>query len=149
MSNMKQTRMTKQRKVILEELSKVCSHPTADEIYSMVREKLPNISLGTVYRNLELLVEFKQILKLETAGSTRRYDANTSHHYHVRCLECGSVDDIMLDDFMVNIPSDSLTSGYKLINVNVSYEGICPKCRQSSIVNVLEKDIIIYEKNSA
>ena len=72
-----QTRMTRQRAVILEELRKVKTHPTADELYSIVRERLPRISLGTVYRNLDFLTESKEILKLESAGSIRRFDGDT------------------------------------------------------------------------
>ena len=64
-----QTRMTRQRMVILEELRKVKTHPTADELYAMVRTRMPRISLGTVYRNLDFLTESKEILKLESAGS--------------------------------------------------------------------------------
>ena len=60
-----QTRMTRQRMVILEELRKVKTHPTADELYAMVRTRMPRISLGTVYRNLDFLTESKEILKLE------------------------------------------------------------------------------------
>lgn len=89
-----QSRMTRQRKVILEELGKVYTHPTADEIYAMVKEKLPNISLGTVYRNLDLLAENNQVLKLETAGNIRRYDANMAPHSHIRCVSCGKVFDV-------------------------------------------------------
>ena len=66
-----QTRMTRQRMVILEELRKVKTHPTADELYAMVRTRMPRISLGTVYRNLDFLTESKEILKLESAGSIR------------------------------------------------------------------------------
>lgn len=72
-----QTRMTRQRMVILEELRKVKTHPTADELYAMVRTRMPRISLGTVYRNLDFLTESKEILKLESAGSIRRFDGDT------------------------------------------------------------------------
>ena len=64
--------MTKQRKVILEELRKQHTHPSADEVYRMVRHRLPRISLGTVYRNLEVLVQMGEIQKLELSGSLKR-----------------------------------------------------------------------------
>ena len=75
-----QTRMTRQRMVILEELRKVKTLPTADELYAMVRTRMPRISLGTVYRNLDFLTESKEILKLESAGSIRRFDGDTRPH---------------------------------------------------------------------
>ena len=74
-----QTRMTRQRMVILEELRKVKTHPTADELYAMVRTRMPRISLGTVYRNLDFLTESKEILKLESDGSIRRFGASIKH----------------------------------------------------------------------
>ena len=66
--------MTRQRKVILEELLKQNAHPSADEIYQMVRRRMPRISLGTVYRNLEVLASMGKIQKLELSGALKRYD---------------------------------------------------------------------------
>ncbi len=123
-----QSRMTRQRRVILEELSKVKSHPTADEVYNMVRERMPNISLGTVYRNLDLLAESNQILKLETAGNIRRYDANMHPHSHVRCLSCGKVYDIpYIDASHLNLQSEGL-EGFDFVNVRVEIDGLCMDC---------------------
>ncbi len=145
----KQTRMTKQRKVILEELSRVKSHPTADEIYSMVRERLPQISLGTVYRNLELLAENSQILKLELAGSTRRYDANIMPHHHVRCVACGSVGDITANDIPYDFSENILVNGYTLFNVTIAFDGICPNCKQNSKVSLPKENVFVYEEKLA
>ncbi|MBW2321808.1 MAG: transcriptional repressor [Deltaproteobacteria bacterium] len=85
--------MTKQRQVILEELRQLKTHPSADEIYKVVRRRLPRISLGTVYRNLEVLAKMGEIQKLELSGSIKRYDWNTNKHYHIRCVRCDRVDD--------------------------------------------------------
>ena len=82
---MPKTRMTNQRRVILEELRKVDTHPTVDELYTIVKARMPHISLGTVYRNLDLLTETGEVLKLDSAGSMRRYDGRTEPHRHVRC----------------------------------------------------------------
>ncbi|NNK14655.1 MAG: transcriptional repressor, partial [Desulfofustis sp.] len=82
-------RLTPQRQVILEELAKVKTHPTANEVYDMVRKRLPRIGLGTVYRNLELMADNGMILKLEVGGSQKRFDATTDLHYHIRCTGCG------------------------------------------------------------
>ena len=79
---------TNQRRVILEELRSVTSHPTADELYSMIREKLPKISLGTVYRNLELLSSAGQIMKLELSGKQKRFDGRPDQHFHMRLPFC-------------------------------------------------------------
>lgn len=125
-----QSRMTRQRRIILEELSKTCTHPTVDEIYTMVKEKLPNISLGTVYRNLDLLAENNQILKLETAGNMRRYDANMHPHSHIRCISCGQVYDIpYIDTAKLDLNADSL-HGFESLQVRVEIDGLCPHCSQ-------------------
>ena len=81
-------RLTTQRQIILEELSKVTTHPTASELYDMVRKRLPRIGLGTVYRNLELMAESGMILKIEVGGTQKRFDATTDEHYHIRCSRC-------------------------------------------------------------
>jgi len=82
-------RMTHQRKVILEEMKKLEGHPTADEVYVRVRERLPRISLGTVYRNLDVLAASGLIRKIEPDFPQMRFDRNTHEHYHVTCMQCG------------------------------------------------------------
>ncbi len=87
-------RMTEQRRLILEVLRSTNCHPTADWIYERVREKLPSISLGTVYRNLRSLVDMGEILQLSYGSGQDRYDGNAEEHYHFRCSKCGSVTDV-------------------------------------------------------
>ena len=82
-------RLTTQRQIILEELAKVKTHPTASELYDMVRKRLSRIGLGTVYRNLELMADSGMILKIEVGGTQKRFDATTDDHYHIRCSACG------------------------------------------------------------
>ncbi len=87
-------RMTRQRMVILDTLRSMVSHPTADEVYEAVRGILPHISLGTVYRNLEVLTEMGLIMRLDIGGGQRRYDGRAERHYHLRCINCERVVDI-------------------------------------------------------
>ncbi|MDL2317040.1 transcriptional repressor [Desulfovibrio sp. OttesenSCG-928-A18] len=124
---MSQTRMTKQRAVILEALRSVTSHPTADEIYGMVRLKLPRISLGTVYRNLELLASSGEILRLDRAGAQKRFDGNPAPHQHVRCRVCGRVGDVMSP---VREPALSgvYAPGFTIDEITVEFAGICDSC---------------------
>ncbi len=86
MTALTKLRLTKQRKVIVEELTKSTDHPTAGDIYDTVRKRLPRISLATVYRNLELLAAHGVIQKLELCGSPARFDARRDGHYHIRCV---------------------------------------------------------------
>lgn len=121
-------RMTSQRQVILEELQKVKSHPTANEIYDMVRKRLPRIGLGTVYRNLEILADKDIIKKLEVGGEQKRFDGDTSSHYHIRCVECNRVDDIFIEKSQRLEKSASKCCSYKVLDHHVQFSGICSDC---------------------
>jgi Fur family transcriptional regulator, ferric uptake regulator len=121
-------RMTTQRRVILEELAKVTSHPTADDLYERVRRRLPRISLGTVYRNLELLSQAGLILRLSAAGAQRRFDATTSQHYHIRCTRCGRVDDVKLKTTNKLEKALQKRCDYRVTGHWLEFTGICPSC---------------------
>lgn len=123
-----QMRLTTQRQIILEELGKVTSHPTANEVYDMVRKRLPRIGLGTVYRNLELMAETGIILKLEVGGTQKRFDATVDPHYHIRCLSCGKVDDIEIP-VMADINKTAADiSHYQVLGHHIEFSGICSEC---------------------
>ncbi len=90
---------SRQREAILQFLKGRKDHPTADTIYANVREEFPNISLGTVYRNLTLLSETGQIQKLSMGATAQdRFDYNTAPHYHFICTKCGAVLDMEMDN---------------------------------------------------
>jgi len=129
----KRMRMTPQRRIILEELRKTCSHPSADEIYSMVRKRLPRISLGTVYRNLEVLSELGEIQKLEAGGSLKRFDGNPAHHYHIRCTCCGRMVDAPFQVMERLEERLDGADGYRVFGHSLEFLGICPECRRRPI----------------
>ncbi len=122
--------MTHQRQVILEEVEKVNCHPTADEIYEMVRKRLPRISLGTVYRNLDILSESGLIQKIAPVSNQMRFDGDTRTHYHMRCIDCGKVEDAPID------PLENLEhalhdlSDYSVIGHRLEFIGRCSQCRE-------------------
>lgn len=122
-------RNTPQRKVILEELRKTHSHPTATELYEIVRRRLPKISLGTVYRNLELLTEIGAIRKLEILGKEARFDGDMDRHYHVRCERCSRVDDLVSAPPEQTIEETKDVNGWKILERRVEFVGICPECQ--------------------
>ena len=125
-------RMTRQRKVILEELRKVRTHPSADEVYEMVRRRLPRISLGTVYRNLEILSESGDIQKLEPGATLKRFDGNPAAHHHIRCIQCGCIVDADLD-VEINIRNGyKHNTDFKIIGHRLEFIGICPACSASA-----------------
>jgi Fur family ferric uptake transcriptional regulator len=114
--------------VILEELQSRKNHPSADELYERVRKKLPRISLGTVYRNLEVLVQLGEIQELKLSGSLKRYDWNPNKHYHIRCLGCDRVDDAPIAP--LNQIEDELYEAtvFEIIGHNLEFTGLCPDC---------------------
>lgn len=124
--------MTRQRKVILEKLRNTNSHPTAGEVYDMVREELPRISLGTVYRNLDSLSRYGNAIKLDLDEEQKRFDGRIDPHYHLICLKCGQVMDIDLP-FQNTIEeaasriTNCLVTGHKL-----AFTGLCPSCRKNN-----------------
>lgn len=121
-------RLSKQRKVILEELRKVKTHPTADEVYDMVRKIIPRISLGTVYRNLEFLCSKGLAMKLGAPGAQKRFDGMAEPHPHIRCEICTSVADVECDVDVPEIPAEH-AAGYEILSTNVEFVGICPRCQ--------------------
>lgn len=123
----KNTRNTRQRAVILNALRGVTSHPTADEIFSMTRATLPRISLGTVYRNLELLARQGDILCLENGGAQKRFDGNTAPHGHARCSVCGKIADLETPAPLPDITAFQI-KGFTLTGVDVLFEGVCDGC---------------------
>ncbi|MDH3777087.1 MAG: transcriptional repressor [Desulfobulbaceae bacterium] len=121
-------RLTSQRQVIFEELIKVKSHPTANEVYDMVRKRLPRIGLGTVYRNLNLLAELGIIRRLEVGGEQKLFDGDISPHYHIRCIKCNRVDDIFIKMDRGLEKSAASCCDYKILDHHVQFSGICSKC---------------------
>ena len=121
-------RMTRQRRVILEELRKVNTHQSADEVYESVRKRLPRISLGTVYRNLEILSESGDIQKLEPGCSLKRFDGNPSEHCHIRCVRCGRIADApMIPDLEIDLGRVNTTE-FEIIGHRLEFLGVCPNC---------------------
>lgn len=121
-------RMTRQRRVILEELNRLQTHPTADELYNIVRVELPRISLGTVYRNLDTMTKAGLIRKLDIGGSQRRYDGIEEPHDHIRCLECGKVEDICVPSAKDLEKVTGELSGYQVKGHRLEFVGFCPDC---------------------
>ncbi len=140
MPEKKTRRMTLQRKTILEILKQTKSHPSADEIYELVRKQLPRISLGTVYRNLEVLAKTGMIQKLELGGTIKKFDWNPNKHYHIRCLICGQVDDAPIAP--LNKLEDKLygSTVFSIIGHRLEFEGLCPDCTEKESQKIDLKD---------
>ncbi len=123
-------RQTKQRQVILDVLRKHTDHPGADSIYAEVRKVLPRISLGTVYRNLDILSRTGVILKLESSTGQKRFDPVTDSHPHFRCVECGAIEDLpfAIDSVVVQNNQEEWVGGRKIDRLILEYTGLCAAC---------------------
>ena len=121
--------MTRQRVTVKKVLCDAHAHLTAEEVYEKARLIMPDIALGTVYRNLGILVASGEIVKIEVTGEACRYDGNITPHEHIACTVCGRVDDIEIDglDSLIRSRKDIRISGYMLTLYHV-----CEKCRKKA-----------------
>lgn len=120
--------MTKQKKTILEILKNTKTHPTADWIYQEARKVLPDISLGTVYRNLRVLKEQNEILELKYGSAFSRYDGNCENHYHFVCKDCGRVIDVDMDVLYELDEKIEKTKGVIVYYHRLEFYGTCSSC---------------------
>lgn len=121
-------RNTIQGKLVLDAVNQLSNHPTADDVYEYVSNLYPNISKGTVYRNLNSLSEEGLILKIEVPNSADRFDQTTYKHYHIRCIKCNNFEDVNVE-YLDNINKEvESKTGYKILNHNIIFSGICSEC---------------------
>lgn len=124
---------SRQRESIKHYLDTHRTHPTAEIVYQNVKQQFPNISLGTVYRNLNLLAERGEILRISLGNGPDHYDADCSPHYHFICKQCGTVLDIdlehqaQLDEIAARQFNGTIT------NHVTHFFGLCPKCNTKNI----------------
>ena len=124
------SRKSTQRDTILRVVKNTSSHPGADWVYEQVRKEIPNISMGTVYRNLRLLAQSGEIRQLDIAGSLSRFDGNSDNHYHFRCEKCGRLFD--LDEPVDCSIEDRVArkTGFKVTTHHLELIGLCPDCQE-------------------
>ncbi len=126
-------RVTRQRQLIIDTIRQTKSHPTALEVYDEVRKYMPNISLGTVYRNLDILSKQGNIAKIATCGEQKRFDGNTEDHLHVICTVCGRIKDVD-DELDINIDKlANIDTEFAVTGVRVEILGLCPDCRINNV----------------
>ena len=122
---------TKQKEAILRVLRGTTSHPIADWVYAEVRNEIPHVSLGTIYRNLRLLRQSGEISEIDFSGTFSRFDGNSDNHYHFRCENCGRVFDV---DEPVNKELDermARKTDFKISHHRLEFIGLCKECQKS------------------
>ena len=130
--------MTSRRNTIQKDLVRnaVCEmkrHVTANEVYEVyefVKEFCPTIGKGTVYRNLDILVEEGDLRKVEVPDGPNRFDLTLKNHYHVRCVNCGEISDVDMDEILGLLEKIHDTHGTDFLGYDILFKGICPKCQK-------------------
>lgn len=126
------SRNTIQRQIVLSAVRSLLTHPTAEEIYSYIVKSHPNISKGTVYRNLNLLADQGEVLRVRISDGADRFDLRAGRHFHIRCTGCGRVFDVDMpyqENFLQGIGE---THGFIFSDYDIVFTGICPDCQRSA-----------------
>jgi len=123
-------RYSKQRELVMQTVQQLCDHPTAEEIYDKAAQECPNLSLGTVYRNLNLLCENGQLLKVPIPGASDRFDHTLGDHAHAYCEVCGSVTDVLPQALPMLQEALKGGCGFQVHQMNLVLEGVCPECQK-------------------
>ena len=117
-------RKSKQRDLILKIIKNSYDHPSAYTIYEKCQKEIPNISLGTVYRNLNSLVDNLKIKRIKMPDNIDRYDRIDDFHAHFMCFKCKQLLDLKISNNLLQ----KEVNGNKIINYEISFQGICQKC---------------------
>lgn len=121
-----------QREAILDELRSLTCHPTAEELYQRLKLSMPNLSLATVYRNLEQFSRSGLVLKLDCGGELKRFDGNVNIHPHLRCADCGAVSD-MANSKLSKLQNELIKMLPELDcrSLRLEFSGVCPRCQEN------------------
>ena len=119
--------MTRQRALILELLHSTSGHLTADEIFALARQRMPSIARGTVYRNLKLMEQDREIARLEMPAGPDRYDRTTAPHGHLYCDGCQKLTDIPVVGLVRELGA---AIGTEVRSYQLTVHYLCPDCRR-------------------
>lgn len=125
-------RNTIQKTLVLDAVNKLKNHATADEVYDEIVKTHSTISRGTVYRNLNQLVESGDIRKVEVSNAADRFDHKTFEHYHTRCTVCGTVLDVEMEYIKDLEKAIKIPNGFEFTSHDIMFKGVCSKCKLSN-----------------
>ena len=124
----KKLRYSRQREMIYQYLLTSEEHPSAETVYNDLKPEMPELSLGTVYRNLKLLEELGKVRRVTSFQGTERYDACCGDHTHFLCQRCGMLHDVPTVSTEALRAAITLEDGYQLNKLDLTITGICPAC---------------------
>ena len=122
-------RKSRQKEAILRAVKSTTSHPTADWVYEKVRDEIPHISLGTIYRDLKLLKQEGEVSEVDLTDTLSRFDGNTQNHYHFKCERCAHISDVdePVDDEINKRIAQKM--GFKISHHRLVFYGLCKECQ--------------------
>ena len=122
-------RNTLQRKIVLDTLRELKTHPTIDELHTKINENYPAVSKTTVYRNLRILAKDGKVRRVSLPDGLERYESEINPHYHFQCTICGSIFDVEIP--CVSNLEDHVAQhyGFDVVGHDIAFRGICPKCK--------------------
>lgn len=121
-------RYSKQRELILNTVLQNKIHPTADDVYKLLRDEYPGLSLGTVYRNLNFLAEHDMLKKINVPNGSDCFDVTLAEHQHLVCVKCGKVYDVSIPEIN-NIENNVYRrTGFRINVSSLAFEGVCSSC---------------------
>ncbi len=133
-------RYSKQKENIKKGLEKFCIHPSAEELYINLKPENPNLSLATVYRNLNKLVQKGEIKKIEGLCGQIHYDYNTSEHFHIICIECNRIFDLPAEMAESLKKVLKKQNEFEILNYDILVKGLCKNCKQKGDKNGIKRD---------
>ena len=125
-------RSTIQKNLVRNAVSEMKKHVAANEVYDFIKEMYPTIGKGTVYRNLDILVEEGELRKIEVPDGPNRFDFILKKHYHVRCVKCGEISDVDMDVISDLLERIHNTHGIEFLDYDILFKGICLKCKEKN-----------------
>lgn len=125
-------KFSRQRELIYQTVMQNPIHPSADTVYAIVRRELPSISLGTVYRNLNLLSQMGALCKISMPNVSDHFDGRTESHYHVLCEQCGNVFDVEAPDLSSLTDQVCAQTGFHITSCQIHFTGRCKDCASNS-----------------
>ena len=126
---MRARRSSVQRQLVSRIIESSRDHPTAQSVFEQAREQMPSISLGTVYRNLQLLVDQGLLLERKIGNRPARYEGQRQRHYHICCVECGALEDLSVPYQEILDRRVQRMVRYQLQEHRMEFYGICPRCQ--------------------
>ena len=122
-------RNSKKRQAIYDALRASREHPSAEQLYTMLKPDYPDLSLGTIYRNLGILMEDGLVVGVGQVGGEERFDAYTDAHAHFICSKCGAVMDLEIsEDAVPDYAAVEESTGSRIVSHSLTYTGICKNC---------------------